>query len=62
MVKFESDCLECGLPCKGRACPNYEVEVHYCDCCGKDLYLETIYDDGQEELCEDCLLNKYIVE
>lgn len=59
MVKFESDCLECGLPCKGKACPHYEIEVHYCDECGKEL--EFIYEDDGDEVCEDCLCHRHFV-
>lgn len=53
MIKIENHCVDCGLPCLGRACPNREVEVHYCDKCGEEV--EESFEVDGEELCEDCL-------
>lgn len=57
MVKRESGCVSCGLPCLGRACPHYEEITLVCDKCGHsvdDLYE---YDGGQ--VCEECLINNF---
>ena len=61
MVKIENQCCGCaapGYPCRGSSCPNRHVEVYYCDECGEELGDE-VYDDGEQELCESCLLRKY---
>ena len=48
----EDGCVDCGLPCIGRACPNRKIIRFYCDKCKDetDLY----YFDGQE-LCIYCI-------
>ena len=33
MIKIENDCVGCGLPCLGSACPYREVPYFYCDDC-----------------------------
>lgn len=33
MIKTESDCLNCGLPCRHELCPHYKVKRLYCDEC-----------------------------
>lgn len=53
MKKVESGCVNCGLPCLGRGCPNYKETHYYCDKCGEETTL--YYYDG-EELCADCIL------
>lgn len=53
MVRVESGCVDCALPCVYYTCPYYEAVVYECDSCGDevdDLY----YFDGQE-LCIDCI-------
>ena len=56
MKRTESECVDCGKPCIGIACPNYEVTRYYCDECGEE---ETLYDYEGEELCAECLLKKF---
>lgn len=61
MKRVENHCCDCavpGYPCRGDACPLRGVEVFYCDKCGREL--EEIYDVDDEELCENCLLNKFL--
>jgi hypothetical protein len=53
MIRVESDCVDCGLPCQYEACPHYKVVRYICDDCDyevDDLFLF----DGQE-LCIDCV-------
>ena len=60
MVKYEDRCCDCaagGYPCRGAECPLRNMEVHYCDKCGEEL--DEIFDDG-DELCADCLLERYV--
>ena len=62
MVKIENHCCDCaapGYPCLGSACPNRNVEVYYCDECGEELD-DDIYDVDGEELCEECLKERFI--
>lgn len=61
MTRIENHCCNCavpGYPCRGDACPLRRVLVSYCDKCGCEL--EDIYDVDDEELCEECLLNKFL--
>jgi hypothetical protein len=60
MKRIENHCCDCaapGYPCLGSICPNRNVEVHYCDKCGEEL--EEIYEVEGEELCEDCLKERF---
>ena len=61
MVKIENHCCDCavpGYPCRGSACPLTRVVVHYCEC-GCELPPEEIYEVDGEELCEDCLKERF---
>ena len=63
MKKIENQCCDCavpGYPCRGDACPLTKVVVHYCDKCGCEI--DEVYDVDGEELCEDCLKEKFIVK
>ena len=51
MVKYETECVSCGLPCLGSGCPYYRVPVYYCDNCGCEDAECTIND---HDMCEDC--------
>lgn len=60
MVKYENHCCDCatpGYPCRGSECPLRKVEVYYCDKCGEEL--DEIYEADDEELCEDCLKERF---
>lgn len=60
MTRIENHCCDCatpGYPCRGSACPLTRVEVHYCDKCGDEL--DDVYDIDGEELCEECLKDKF---
>lgn len=57
MLRIENHCVDCGIHCLGSICPNRKVEVHYCDKCGEEL--EEIYEVECEELCEDCLKERF---
>ena len=57
MLRIENYCCDCavpGYPCRGNACPNRHVEVHYCDNprCGCEL--DEIYEADGLEYCEEC--------
>lgn len=54
MIKFESDCVDCGFPCIGKRCQYYRQLHLYCDRCGNEE--EVLYQDRQEQLCKECYL------
>ena len=54
----ESECVDCGLHCQGRACKYYEVTSYYCDRCKEET---TLYEFDCEELCIDCIKKELII-
>jgi hypothetical protein len=64
LTKIENHCCSCatpGYPCLGNACSLINVELHYCDKCDPkcESPLDEIYDVDGEELCEECLKEKF---
>lgn len=57
MVRTESGCVDCGLPCLRDACPNYRVLVLECDRCHDEA--EELFDVDGEDLCVDCLKKEF---
>lgn len=60
MIKIENHCLGCttsGMHCIGIGCPNRSVEVCYCDKCGEEI--GEVYEVDGEDLCEECLKDKF---
>jgi len=57
MVRYEDQCVDCGLPCMGNSCPNKNVPVIYCDECHDEI--DEVYDVDDDELCEDCCLKRF---
>ena len=53
MIKYENDCVSCGLPCLGNECPNRHVPHYYCDRCGNELNSYFMIDEDM--ICNDCL-------
>lgn len=61
MVRIENHCCNCatpGYPCLGPSCPETRVPVYYCDKCGEEIY-DDVYDVDGEDLCEECLKDKF---
>lgn len=52
MKSIESDCVDCGLPCIGKACPHFEVIRYICDKCYAE---DVLYEFDGQELCIDCI-------
>lgn len=52
MVRYENDCVDCGLPCLGESCPNRNVPHYYCDVCGDETQL---YEYEGQQLCIVCI-------
>lgn len=57
MVRYKSDCVDCGLPCIGSACQHYRVRVLECDQCHDEVEKLYVGVSGRE-LCADCALNE----
>lgn len=56
MKREENECVSCGLPCLGCACPLSHVIHWYCDECKQEC--RELYEFEGQEICEDCLLDK----
>jgi len=54
MVRYENDCVDCGLPCID--CGKKRTPHYYCDECKEE---ETLYEYDGDQLCETCLLKKF---
>lgn len=61
MIEKEDQCVGCadGLGCLGSSCPNRNVEVIYCDCCGEKIDRDDWYKVDGEDLCEECLKDMF---
>lgn len=60
--RFENCCVKCATPaypCDGDKCPNRNVPVYFCDKCKEEFEPEELYVIDDEELCVDCLTNKF---
>lgn len=55
-IKYESQCVSCGFPCRYEDCRNYRVKVLICDDCGEEF--DVLYQFDGEELCGDCVLKR----
>ena len=55
MKTLQDDCVQCGRPCLGDACPYRNVAHYYCDECGEE---EPLYYYDGEELCANCILER----
>ena len=53
MIRTESGCVDCGMPCMGRSCRHYEQARVYCDKC--DECDEPIYEYDGQHLCIGCI-------
>ena len=53
MIRLESDCVDCGLPCIYQSCPHYQMVIYECDDCGHEV--DKLYDYDGQELCIDCI-------
>lgn len=52
MIRYENDCVDCGLPCIGESCPHRRVPHFYCDKCKDET---DIFNFEGEELCINCI-------
>lgn len=53
MIRYENQCVDCGLPCLGSSCPHKNVPVYICDECGDEDV--DIYEFEDRELCLNCI-------
>lgn len=52
MIRLESGCVDCGLPCIHEACPHYKVVIYECDDCEEE---EKLYWFNGKQLCISCI-------
>lgn len=57
MTRYESQCADCGLPCRYEACRYYKVRILECDECGEECEKLYIGISGRE-LCAECALKE----
>ena len=57
MTSYESDCVSCGFPCLGTACPHYRDLVMTCDRCGDEVGT-LYYGKKGNQLCTYCALQE----
>lgn len=65
MTRYKDRCCGCATdtyPCMGSSCPNRNVKVTYCDKCGAELPDDEIYEVDGDDLCEDCLKERFLKE
>lgn len=55
MIKFQNDCCDCALHCRGNACRNRNVPHFYCDECEDET--EELFEYDGEQICRDCLVS-----
>ena len=61
MKKTVNECCGCavpGYPCSP-TCTLKAVEHYYCDKCGSDIDLDEVYEADEEDLCLDCLKDRF---
>lgn len=60
MERIENHCVGCPPErgCMGIGCPNRNVKVICCDVCGDEI-CDEIYSVDGEDLCEDCLKDRF---
>jgi hypothetical protein len=57
MIRYERECVDCGLPCVGQACPHFSVPHYYCDDCDEE---RDTYHFESEELCINCIKSRLV--
>ena len=55
-IRYESQCVDCGFPCRYEACRYYKVRVLDCDNCHDEV--DKLYWLDGMELCESCVLER----
>lgn len=55
MIRFQNDCCDCALHCRGDACRNRNVPHFYCDECEDET--EELFEYDGEQICRDCLIS-----
>lgn len=60
-VTFENECVGCPpeIGCAGDTCPNRRVAHYFCDKCDAEVSIGELYDVDGEDLCEDCLKERF---
>lgn len=53
-IYYTNECVDCGLPCLGRSCPNRNVEHWRCDICGQTDEEIEVFEEDNIHICENC--------
>ena len=53
MIRYENECVDCGLPCMHERCIYWAVTRLYCDECDNEE--NTLYWWDDQQLCLDCI-------
>lgn len=56
MIRYESQCVQCGLPCRYESCRYYNVRILECNNCHQEF--DKLYRLDGEELCDSCVLER----
>lgn len=61
MINYEDECVGCPIEigCLGSSCPKKNVPHYFCDECGDEFYPSELYKYDGEELCKNCLVEKF---
>ena len=51
-IYYKSDCVDCGFPCIGTACPYYCCMYLKCDNCNHTV--DDLYELDNDDVCRDC--------
>lgn len=52
MIKYTDECVDCGLTCLGRDCPNKRVAHYKCDYCGEEV--DELRKYKGKHICPEC--------
>ena len=58
MIKIQSNCQQCGLPCLKDNCPHYRVKTLICDKCKDEVYILYYAPQSGKEVCIECAVGE----
>lgn len=58
MIKIQSNCQQCGLPCLKDNCPNYRIKTLICDKCKDEVYILYYAPQSGKEVCIECAVGE----
>lgn len=59
MIKYENECVSCGLPCIN-GCRYKRVTHYYCDECDSEVdSIDNLYKFAGMQICKECVLGHF---